>query len=262
MGVAYDLSKKFEIDSDEGEKFPQMGSTMEYDVFKPMQGQREVSERYVKVLASCIKDKNYLRLFPIIINEKWEVVDGQHRLEAAKSLGLRIYYFMEQGLSYVDAGKLNSVRDDWDFRNHLNNYVKNNHFDYVVVDGFITNHNLTLKRFQYLMSKEQKKIFDEKFKIGEFKIIDNLNDVSDKIKKIDDIIYFLEGILITDNKRFLQTDNFWRALYQCLISKDVQIDKFKDKLSLKYQSVRPMSGYKDYIKALMEIYNWKAKKRI
>jgi hypothetical protein len=241
---------------------PKIEYTKDYEVFKTMEGNRQISEIHVKNLISFIKNKNLLRVNPILVNEKFEVVDGQHRLEAAKELGIPIFYILEEGLSYLDAGILNACNDDFEFKEYLDLYLKNGVHEYIKLDRFKTKHNLSFKRFQYLMSSEQKEVFDRTFKIGAFKIIDDLEDISDKINKINDIIGYLENILVNDNKRFLYTDNFWRALYKFLITKDVDADKFKEKLGVKHQSVTPKSGYKDYVKLFTDIYNWKTKKRI
>ena len=244
------------------EDAPIIEQTTEYDVFKTLEGNRKISENHVKNLIDFIKKRNLLKYNPILANEHFEVIDGQHRLEAAKSLKYPIYYIIGGGLSYRDAGVLNACSDDWEFREYLDIYLKNGHEEYVKLFNFKKTHNMNLKRFQYLMSKEQKQIFDEKFKVGTFYIIDDLNAISEKIKKINEIVSFLENVILLENKRFIYTDNFWRALYQFLMKKDVDLEKLKEKLSVKYQSIRPMSGYKDYVNVFLDIYNWKLKQRI
>jgi hypothetical protein len=190
------------------------------------------------------------------------VIDGQHRLEAAKSLKTPIYYITGYGLTYKDAGILNACTDDWEFKEFLDAYMKNGHEEYIRLDRFKREHELSLKRFLMLMSREQKKIFDETFKIGTFYMTDKLEDYSIVIKKIESLISYLEGLLLIENKRFIYTDNFWRALHVFLTKQDIDIERLKEKVGFKYQSIRPMSGYKDYLKTFTEIYNWKAKQRI
>ncbi len=257
MAVNYEI-----IENKIDDESPIIESTIEHGAFKTLEGNRKISENHVKNLMEFIKKRNLLKYNPILVNENYEIIDGQHRLEAAKALKIPVYYILGEGLSYKDAGVLNACSDDWEFKEYLDIYLKNGHEEYIKLYNFKKVHNLNLKRFQYLMSKEQKQIFDEKFKVGTFVIIDDLNEISDKIKKIDGIIEFLEKIVLIENKRFLYTDNFWRALYLFLIKKDIDPEKFKEKISVKYQSVTPMSGYKDYIKMFLDIYNWKMKLRI
>lgn len=258
MSINLDIFEDLKIQND---KAPVIESTKEYDAFRTLQGNRKVSENHVKNLIDFIRKRNLLKYNPILVNGNYEVIDGQHRLEAAKELQVPIFYIIGEELTYKDAGILNACSDDWEFKEYLDVYLKNGHEEYIKLNKFKESHSLNLKRFQYLMSKEQKQIFDEKFKVGTFRIIDDLNEISDKIKKIDQIITFLESMVI-DNKRFLYTDNFWRALYLFLIKKDVDVLRLKEKIGMKYQSIRPMSGYKDYIKVFTDVYNWKAKQRL
>jgi hypothetical protein len=64
--------------------------TTDYDQFKFLESQRNVT-RTSAVLES-IKQKNMLDLKPIICNKEKYVLDGQHRLLAAKQLRVPIYY--------------------------------------------------------------------------------------------------------------------------------------------------------------------------
>lgn len=242
-------------------EIPSIQKTKDFSIFKTLEGNRKVSETHVKNLMDFIKRRNLLKFNPILINDGYEVIDGQHRLEAAKELGIPIYFIQGKGLSYKDAGVLNACSDDWEFKEYLEMYIKNGHQEYIRLQKFKEEHNLNLKRFQFLMSTEQKSIFNEKFKIGTFHIIDDLNDLSEKIRKIDSIIEYLEEIILSSNKRFIYTDNFWRALY-LFLKKDVDVEKLKEKISIKYQSITQKAGYKDYLNTFIEMYNWKAKKRI
>ena len=65
----------------------EMFRTTDYDAFKRVLGNRKVLEdRVSKILASF--DKIGYIPVPIIVNEKFEVIDGQGRLEACKRRGL------------------------------------------------------------------------------------------------------------------------------------------------------------------------------
>ena len=66
--------------------------TTDYKQFKKVKGNRGYAQRHLKNLVSSIAQNNLLQYSPIIVNDKMEVIDGQHRLAAAQSLGLPIYY--------------------------------------------------------------------------------------------------------------------------------------------------------------------------
>ena len=58
--------------------------TTDYDIFKGIVGNRKVEKKHVEMLTGAIDRNNLLNVRPIIVNEEMMVIDGQHRLEAAK----------------------------------------------------------------------------------------------------------------------------------------------------------------------------------
>ena len=65
--------------------------THDLSVFKIIDGNRNINLGHVDRLVKSIKDNGFLKT-PIIVNKFYEVVDGQHRLEAAKKINSQIYY--------------------------------------------------------------------------------------------------------------------------------------------------------------------------
>ena len=57
-------------------------STTDYAKFKTLQGNRDVNKLHVSRLKESFKTA-YL-LSPIVVNQYYEIIDGQHRYEAAK----------------------------------------------------------------------------------------------------------------------------------------------------------------------------------
>lgn len=89
-------------------------STTDYDTFGRIGGNREVYPPHVKRLVSAFKDSEDSNSFsPIVVNEKMQVIDGQHRLAALAELGLPVYYIETEGLSLKDTQDVNSVMRPW-----------------------------------------------------------------------------------------------------------------------------------------------------
>ena len=57
--------------------------TKNYEIFKIMDCNRELSAANLQKLIGSIKSRNLLEFRPIIVNSKMEIIDGQHRLAAA-----------------------------------------------------------------------------------------------------------------------------------------------------------------------------------
>lgn len=96
--------------------------TTNYDQFKRIIGNRPEEERHVKRLILSYHEE-YLE--PIItVNENKEVIDGQHRLDAAKALGYPIWYREMPGWGLKQVQRMNSINMTWTNRNFLQSYCE------------------------------------------------------------------------------------------------------------------------------------------
>ena len=56
--------------------------TNDYSMFESMSGNRDVNDLHIKRLKESMQEK-YISV-PIIVNEKNQIIDGQHRFQSAK----------------------------------------------------------------------------------------------------------------------------------------------------------------------------------
>ena len=66
--------------------------TKDYHTFSFLKGNRAININHLNKLIKSIKEKD-LKM-PIIVNEKLQVLDGQHRLKAYQTLNLSMSYIM------------------------------------------------------------------------------------------------------------------------------------------------------------------------
>lgn len=116
--------------------------TLDYTKFKPILGNREVHAAHVQNLVVAIERKNLLKHFPLLINEKDEVIDGQHRLAAAMELGVEIYYDVVPGLVIEDVMEINTNSRGWTIYDFINSWAKLDKPDYVELKAFIEQYGL------------------------------------------------------------------------------------------------------------------------
>lgn len=94
--------------------------TYDYDKFKLMPNNRIINMLHVRRLMESFK---FLFLIcPIIVNEKFHVIDGQHRLRVCKELGLPVYYIMIPGYGIKEVQVLNANQSNWKKMDHLKSY--------------------------------------------------------------------------------------------------------------------------------------------
>lgn len=107
------------------EAMPQIEKTIDLSLFKRLEGNRPYNTSHVKRLIEAIgKNAENTKFNPILVNEHFEVIDGQHRLEAMKELDLPIFYIQAEGLSLKDAQDLNKLSKPWTPTDYAKSYAE------------------------------------------------------------------------------------------------------------------------------------------
>ena len=157
--------------------------TTDYSLFKYLKGNRAITELHVRRLVESIKEKDLQ--VPIIVDEKMNVVEGQHRLEAYKIVGRPILYIVKDNVTLEDVRKLNSVARKWTLTEYLMSHVKLGNHDYELLEWFHRTYEFGLSECiamlndkGYCASKELKEFVESDEDLGE----------------IMDMAYRLEGL--------------------------------------------------------------------
>lgn len=94
--------------------------TSDYGQFKTLFGNRNTNALHVKRLIQSFKTR-YL-FSPILVNEKMQIIDGQHRFLSCKELGLPIYYIVARGYGLEEVQILNTNNSNWTKHDYLKAY--------------------------------------------------------------------------------------------------------------------------------------------
>lgn len=238
--------------------------TDDYTIFKKHSGNRGIIPYNVKKLVSSISMKNLLHLKPIVVNKDMEVLDGQHRLEAAKDLGIPVYYEIHSDYEPQDIALMN-VQDQWKKEDFLRFYVSQGLSNYIELEKVMKKYNITFSlALQIFGDKED---YDSKhktdFRKGTFKFPtgDDLQeslDILDKITKTVDYIY----PKMRGNTTYIKTARFASGLRAFLAIKAVDFDIFLRKLEIRLDLIRPCANTVSFINMFKSIYNWRNKSPI
>lgn len=104
--------------------------TDQYSLFKTVNSNRKINQSHVNTLMGAIRKKNMLHLNPIVVNGNMEVIDGQHRLAAAKKLNLPVCYMIDKTISHSDISSLNSNKKNWQMMDYVNFFAKEGRNDF------------------------------------------------------------------------------------------------------------------------------------
>jgi hypothetical protein len=111
--------------------------TRDYDLFKILSGNRALSQSQIKKLANSIaKNPAFTKLSPILVNDRMEVIDGQHRLAAYKKFaednGIKhpVYFVISKNIGIAEARSLNAGSKPWSPRDYAVAYADSGNIEY------------------------------------------------------------------------------------------------------------------------------------
>ena len=229
--------------------------TTDYKDFKRVKGNRLLSKEHLSRLKKSVQRKNLLHLNPIIVNEKMEIIDGQHRLEVCKALHLPVYYVVGKGLDFTDVVQMNSNVKDWGLLDYLQSYCEQGRKDYLVAKQFAADYNLSPSTAIAILSmgSHVTRAGYHNFKEGEFKVTD-YGIAEEFVKKLREISRFTTSNTWKDR-------DFIRALS---ISYEHGIDHedLMNHVERANGLIMRQAGVKDYLRAIEDIVNLSAKNRV
>ena len=231
--------------------------TKDYDMFKYREDNRvKIVQRHVSQLVESIKARNLLELRPITVNQEMEVMDGQHRLEAAKILGVHIYYQVEKSLKPIDIITLN-VAKRWTMSDYVNYYSKNGYVEYQKLEKFIKENRITIKvALNICMAGSA--IGREKLRLGEY--VFEIKDSQQHLDTCWDTINYIK--LKNGMSAYTGSSRFWDALLRIIKHEEFDKNKWKKNLEMLVQRIGPKPSEHEYLLCLLDIYNWKNTNKI
>lgn len=173
--------------------------TRDYDQFSFIESNRPIDNRHVRDLIASINKRNRLKDYPITVNEKMQVVDGQHRLLAAKALDVPIYYKLDTEALEQDIILLNAHNKAWQLRDYEHFFVTHGNKNYIILNEFRLAHNLTISIALGLLGALDARPAEQVrlFKDGEF-VVNNLEQATDVADRLVDIHDFTDLRVTTD----------------------------------------------------------------
>lgn len=130
--------------------------TKDYSLFKIMDGNRRINSTNLNQIIESMKEKQLV--IPITVNEKFEIIDGQHRFKACEYLRLPVYYIMENGYGIDDVIRANvNGGRKWFDGDYLHRYCDLKVEKYLKVSGIINDFDITINDFLKILSIVQEK---------------------------------------------------------------------------------------------------------
>ena len=222
--------------------------TYEYDLFSFLDGNRPVNSSNYKELKASMTEK-YL-MCPIIVNENYEIIDGQHRYSACKELGLPVYYIVCEGYGIEQVKRANIVSKTWKKQQFLDMYLAEDKEEYKIFNSLIQTYNIPIavliKMFAVIRKVPVTKVSLE-FEEGEFVASEAMQ-----------IMKFMDDLEDFSGFKEYKTSNFITAFMKLYFRPDYSHEKMVSKLARRGSVLEPKTTINDYLNILCnEIYSYK-----
>ena len=243
---------------------PTILSSTNYSIFKFIRDNRDVNPLHLKRLKSSFQS-NWL-FSPILVNQKHEIIDGQHRFSVCQELGLPIYYIMVYNYGINEVQILNTNHNNWNKKDYLQGYINSGNENYIEFKKFATTYPdfnfttslrilsglRTYKTTRFEGTKNNSKTFEN----GTFEIPDRLRsyeianmimDFKKFFPRFNDNVFVTTLLYLFDHVNYNHKEMIKKMVVQpnslelcrsqtqyALLIEDIYNFKRKDKVSLRY----------------------------
>lgn len=191
--------------------------TKEYGKFKFLTSNREQSRGHIETLKAAFQEiGNLTRVQPILVNEKMQIIDGQHRFTAAQELDQPIFYTVYPGLGVVEARSMNILHRNWKADDYARSYALSGYKSYRqylgLKEDYGFGHSVILAYVENIWGKSR--LFKD-FREGNFvmqdidKAVDRLENLSEAVDKAP---IMAKKPLAISLLRFMQSEEYNHTL--------------------------------------------------
>ena len=226
------------------EQINEVYETYDYNQFKFIKGNRLIKTQHVN---NIFKSMQKERLFsPLIVNEKMEIIDGQHRFKAQQMLKVSIPFIIKEGYGKRETQILNHNASNWTLDDALHTYCTDKIEDYLIFNEFKNTYKFANRECLNLLSGTKKTSYEDIFRAGKFKITDYPGAV-EKAVKITQIAPYFEHYY---------RRNFVTAMLVCFDNNNYNHKQFLRKLE--YQSTKLVKCVSEvaYLDLIENIYDY------
>ena len=232
------------------EHFTDVYVTKDYSLFKTIDGNRMINQLHVDRIAESMEEKQLVT--PIIVNEHYEIIDGQHRFSGCKKKEKPVYYIICEGYGLADVHRLNEKSNNWNLKDFLEGYStfaqkEPKYHDYVILKEFIESNKITPAMGIYLTKGE----LNEQDATTEFK---NGYYRAREIDLAQIYLNDLEDFSVHFQEKY-KTSTFMKAFRIFSSSNKYNHENMVKKLDYMSGYLQNRSTISQYVELLSEIYN-------
>ena len=230
--------------------------TDEFNRFKRLQGNRSVTPLRVKKLMKSISEHGYIGS-PAVINEKWEIVDGQARVEACRVLNEPIPFVIREGAGIKECVALNRYTTTWSLRDYIEMYVEYGNESYIYLLNLMKRYErqgISLRTIFYATTGLSGS--NEKIKSGQY--VCDKHHYEEAIRMLDYVVTSIPYI----KKAAARKDYYFNALCFTWMNPEVDNSTMIQRLYQHQSEIIAVARLEDALMTLEQIYNYRTRKKV
>lgn len=226
-------------------------STDNYDLFKKITLNRDTVDGHVRNLVKAINEQgNISEISPVIVNEKMEVIDGQHRVLALEQVGLLVHYLVMDGTNINTVRQMNTLQRSWNAHDFAASFAAAGDTNYVRFLKLHEDYGFSFSiLLSYINSKQQGMY--KRFNSGELFLNEERDaDVRAHLDLLEQAIEMVP--------RFKNHRPFALAFKQISLNPEYDHGRFMSKLKKYGEGIlRNWSSTEEFLRGFEQIYNYK-----
>ena len=228
----------------------QVHTTTDYFLFKPIDGNRNKNLLHINRLMKSMSDSYLFTV--IIVNENYEIIDGQHRFDVIQYLKLPLHYIVCNGYGLNEVHILNQNSKTWNADDYLTGYCNLGYEDYLKYSMFKEKYNLGHNETMSLLACTPNKTDIDVFYRGDYKV-KSLSQAEEWIEKILMLEPYYAGI---------KRRAFIYAMMSLFKNKNFEFTEFLQKLKVQPTALQDCTNATNYKILIEEIYNYRRREKV
>lgn len=225
-------------------------TTTDYFLFKPLDGNRTKNLMHINRLKKSMSQEYLFTV--LVVNENYEIIDGQHRFDVINELKLPLNYVVCPGYGLKEVHLLNALSKTWNADDYLDGYCKLGYKDYLLYRDFKNKYKIGHNECMSLLSSMHRPTISTIFCQGLF-----------KVKSITDAEKFMQKLLlIQPYYDGYKRRSFIYAMLGLLKNPNFEFTEFLQKLKLQPSALQHCTDVAQYTSLIEEIYNYKRRDKV
>ena len=239
--------------------------TNDLSIFKTIDGNRVPNPQHIKRLKTSIL-QNGMLCNPILVNEKMQVIDGQHRLIASKEAISSIYYIILNGYSLNEVHTLNLNQKNWNKKDFMEGYANMGLQPYIKLYKFFEkNEDFTFNDCISMCSNNSSTLVNNKTKVlnAELSIQEVFEEGTWKGKDFELAQEWANKIrMIKTYYLGYNRSSFVGTMITLFKNEHFDFNEFMHKLRLQPTALVDCANRDQYRTLIEDIYNWRSRQKV